>query len=392
MGRLGWVAQGLVPVDDAVEMAGRADPGVDRLAVGLALGAGVVIGRPAVGQDGRADDLDAPVVGAVDHLAIAGDDLGDEGLVGFRRGGRIAGQHAQVVDAFQQHHVGHAGLGEHVALEPRQGVGTQAVEQHTVAADAQVQQADVLALQPFQQTVGPAQVGVGLDAVAVGDAVAQRHDGPRLRRNDVDAGDLEPAVGGLGAGQVGGGHVVARQDVGRGARARVAGLDAGHLGIVQADGQVGQRRDRQCHRIGPVVGAGGDGHLRAAREGEGAIGGRIDAGGGEIGRHRDMGGLDGQRGGPERVGQPHPQGLAGQGQAHDLAQGGVGIVFGGDAILVVRRDLGAGPGADPAMGISMGRQGQGQGGPEHGQPREHLHRRFSPLRPYRIGSGNIGMA
>lgn len=80
---VGGIADGLVEVDEAVEVAGGANPGIDGLAVGLGGRAGMVVVGSAVGGDGGADDADAVGVGADDDLLIRGEDASDERGVFF---------------------------------------------------------------------------------------------------------------------------------------------------------------------------------------------------------------------------------------------------------------------------------------------------------------------
>ena len=53
------IADELIEVDDGVEVAGSANPGVDGLAIGFAQGAGVVVVGADVGRDGGAIDAEA---------------------------------------------------------------------------------------------------------------------------------------------------------------------------------------------------------------------------------------------------------------------------------------------------------------------------------------------
>src|SRR5690606_5312107 len=133
------------------------------------------------GQDRRTDDRDTPFPRPCRHLGVGGDHLVDQLSVGLGRGGRVAGQDAEIVHAFQDDEVFHAGLAQHIPLEPGHGVGAQTIAQYPVAADALVENRQArrarITLQPFGQHIGPARVAVGRDAIAVGDGVAQDDDG-----------------------------------------------------------------------------------------------------------------------------------------------------------------------------------------------------------------------
>ena len=127
---------------------------------------------------------------AGDELFVAGDEV---------RGGRArtAAHGCDVVDPFEDDHVRHAGLDEHVAVEPCQGADTQAVAEHAVAADADIQDAhvDVRSLKASGEVIGPAAVGVYRCAVAIRDRIADGHDHPGVsRRGHLDPREEEPCL------------------------------------------------------------------------------------------------------------------------------------------------------------------------------------------------------
>lgn len=120
---VGRVAGDLVEVDDGVEAAGGADPGVDGLAVGFAGGVGMVVIGAGEGQNGGANDADAGGVGAKDNLLVCGGDVLHEcGVLGGRRGFR-PGESTDVVDAFENDNGANSGLGENVAIEAGERIG-----------------------------------------------------------------------------------------------------------------------------------------------------------------------------------------------------------------------------------------------------------------------------
>ena len=122
------VADGFVKIDDAVEFAAGADPGVDFLADLLVLGAvETVIERVAEegvleGWNRGADDADSFFVSAGDELTIAFDQV----LSGHGFGLRYerAGE-KHVIDADSHNDVLHASLRERVAVETRKARLTQ---------------------------------------------------------------------------------------------------------------------------------------------------------------------------------------------------------------------------------------------------------------------------
>ena len=180
---MGGVADDFVEVEDGVEVAGGEDPGIDGLAVRFGGGTGVVVVRAGEGRDGGADDLDAVSVGAIDDLLIGGEDARDER--GVFSGGNIAEARkaTEVVDGFEDDEPADAGLRDDVAVEAGEHVGAEAVGEEVIAADALVEDSDVVrcgrGLEALGEGVGPAVVAVGGGGVAVGDGVAERNDGSR---------------------------------------------------------------------------------------------------------------------------------------------------------------------------------------------------------------------
>ncbi len=113
-GRLAWITQRAVEVDDGIEFAAVADPVVGALAYRF------LVGHVAAGPDGArkrrhraAVNRQAADAGAGDQLPVRGDELPDAG----RRIGRCpwrAGR-ADVADSEQHNHRAHAGRGQAIA-------------------------------------------------------------------------------------------------------------------------------------------------------------------------------------------------------------------------------------------------------------------------------------
>ncbi len=165
--------------------------------------------------------------------------------------------------------------GEDVAIEAGEGVGAEAVGEQVIAADALVGDADVAGggrvLQACGEDVGPAVVAVGGGAVAVGDGVAEGDDGGCAGERDCTsiAESWYQWSTCFGVGQVGWRrYEVAVDVVGGGARAGMAGLAGGRRVEMEGDGEVGQRRDGKVERVGDELGAGRNGDIGAAGEGE----------------------------------------------------------------------------------------------------------------------------
>ena len=125
------VGRYFVEVDDAVELAGGADPFVNGLSYLLAGGRLILCADE--GRQGRTDDFDSVSVGAGGELAEADDEvIGGDDVVGVAG---VCGV-ADVVDALHDDDVFDAGLGEDVTVEAGEGRGTGSVVENAVAADA----------------------------------------------------------------------------------------------------------------------------------------------------------------------------------------------------------------------------------------------------------------
>src|SRR6185312_1347744 len=102
----------------------------------------VVVGAH-VGRNGCADYADSMGVGSENHLLIRAFDPVDEPRVGCGGDLAVEGQATQIVDALKNDEPFHSGLGQHVAIEAGEGVGTKTVGEQVVAADSLIQNAYV---------------------------------------------------------------------------------------------------------------------------------------------------------------------------------------------------------------------------------------------------------
>ncbi len=171
------------------------------------------------------------LVGAGDELLIGKDEVGRGdgalGVPGF-------GDAADVVDGFEDDEVLDAALGEDVAVEAGDGVGTGAIVEQAIAADAFVEDANGCGVfggvQALSEVVGPAAVGVDGGSVAVGDGVAEGYNGGGARIGDADVDSFEeaPGFGGARIAKFGGGGRIARgKVVGGCAKVVASGATAG---------------------------------------------------------------------------------------------------------------------------------------------------------------------
>ncbi len=224
------------------------------------------------------------------------------------------------------------------------------------------------------QRVGPAVVAVGGGAVAVGDGIAQHRDGGDVRgRQHVDALDLIPVLDALRVRQLGSGDEIARGVEAGGARAGMAGLLRRRRVVMQADGEVAERRGIERHGIGDVVGAGRDRDVAAAGEGQSAVGSGVDAAEDQRGP-RDVRRQDVQRLDPEDVGDVDPERLAAEGEMHGLAQRRALQRLGRQDVARLGDLLRRCPGAHPVRW----RSGRRRPRPRHG----HQHCQCQPQPPH----------
>ena len=273
-GGFGWIAHNLVEVDDAIEDAAGADPLIDGLAH-LFAGGRRVAGSNVGGERG-AKNLDVVGMGAGDELGEGEDRiLGGDDVAGLARLGGVA----DVVDAFKNDEVADAALGEHIAIEAGDCVGSGAIVEEAIAADAFVEDGKVrgfwILLEALGENIGPAAVGVAGGERAVGDGVAEANDGGGVSGvgGDVDGLDEAPGINGARVGEGFGGGGVAFGDECGGARILMAGCVVDGLGWeVDADGKACKRRDLEGDRIAEHGSAGRNDDGGLAIKGEGVVG------------------------------------------------------------------------------------------------------------------------
>ena len=332
-------------VDHAVVGAAGTDPVVQRLPLRFPCL------RPVEGaferEQGAAVDGQPERVRPLNHCPVPGDEILD-------RRPRIVERHPDVVGRLQNHHVGHARLQQHVAVEPREAARTEervrvrrrpgvrrggqpgaaqkvgepgVVAENPVAGDADVQHARcgvaVLGRQAAGQEVGPAAVRVDRRSGAVGDRIAHGHDGAgRSGRPDVDARQVEPLrrrdvdVEPLRAAPVTGRRQVAGRQR-RGMNRRRRGRAPGVSGEIEVDRQIAERGDVERNRVAEHRRAGldRDGRLTA----EGQMGPCGDHGALAAARH--VGRAHRERFGPEEIGQGYARLRPADARAHELPDG-----------------------------------------------------------------------
>lgn len=138
------VSEKFVKVDDGIKHAAGAYEFVDALSRFFSLGAGVglsgkVCGR-AKGRDGSAEDRDAVRMDERHHLLVGLYETFVDFILGF--GCRLCD--ANVVDAFKDHGVLDAWVGENVTVDAAKGIGTETIGKDTVSAGGKVADGDVL--------------------------------------------------------------------------------------------------------------------------------------------------------------------------------------------------------------------------------------------------------
>ena len=128
----------------------------------------------------------------------------------------------------------------------------------------------------------------------------------------------------------------------------MAGLLRRRRGHMHRHRHRGERRQRQCHRIGGDLRARRDHHLAPPGEAHGGAA-RQDARAVAARRARDLDSIDPERPGPENVGEPNAQPRPAQGHPHQLAQGDVGQLLRPQRIAGLGDLLRSRPAADPML-------------------------------------------
>ena len=313
-------------------------------------------------------------MGRGDQVLVPGDD---------RAGGRQG--IADVVDALEQDDVPRAGKRGRVGQETGLRAGAEQIRagQDPVAADAFVNDGVHLpgraGREPPGQVIRPAVVGADRGSVAVGDRIPERHDrgAGRGAGLDVDLGQEVPVLAGDREGSSGlaAGVVTGPRDVTNLLGVAVVGRRPGRPARVEADRQVGLRRDGHGHRVTDGGRARRDGDRGASGEGDPVIGAGEDERSARGQAQVDLAERD--RPGAELIGQPDPRRLpagAGPDDVPDrlVIEPGRGEVIRGGQLGRRGRHRGRGPRGGPfagraaaaavGRGTSRGeREGTGQG-------------------------------
>jgi hypothetical protein len=175
------VRQHLIQINNSVKHTRGANERVDLLPRLLPLRITVrlpgEVGRRGKRRDGRSKHRDTMGVDQCRHLAVCLRQRVVHGCLGCGRGGRAA----NVVDAFENHGVADARVGEHVTVDAAECVRAQTITQDAVTTSCEVAKGDVRGLgrllKAGEKAVGPAVVLVGCRATAVGDGVANDEEG-----------------------------------------------------------------------------------------------------------------------------------------------------------------------------------------------------------------------
>ena len=145
--------------------------------------------------------------------------------------------------------------------------------------------------------------------------------------------------------------------------------------IADGDRDVVQRPGRHRHRIGQIVGPGGNDHVRLAIEAQRHARRRIDCGRSRSSRPRDAGARDPQRRAAGQVRQPHPQPITGDRRPHDLPQRPVAQRAIRQRRVAGRPELRRSPARNPGGGAALrlrgGRGHHQQRKEESGQAAHH---------------------
>ena len=177
--RMIGIANHCVEIDYAVEMAGGAYPLVHGLAIGFAQRARMIIVRADVRRDGSAEHAEAVRVSTIDKLPICRENTFNECCVSSRRNLAISRKSAKIVHTLENDQPSDTCWRQHVAIEARQSVGTEAIGQQLVSTDALIGDAYVSGMSRTLESrckhIRPTVVAIRCASVSVGDGVAQ-HD------------------------------------------------------------------------------------------------------------------------------------------------------------------------------------------------------------------------
>ena len=171
------VAQERVEIQHRIKATRLPDPLVQRHAINLVFGLGLVEATAAIRQHGGRDQANTARVRPVGQRGKARLHFCQQASARLGRGGPLAVARAQVVDANQHHGVGDARAVQHVAVEARDQPGALPIAQQSAAADAGVDDRRSAACidHAAGQRIGPALVAAGRHAVTIGDGVAGGH-------------------------------------------------------------------------------------------------------------------------------------------------------------------------------------------------------------------------
>ena len=145
IGMLG-VAHDGIEVDDGVEMAGCANPLIDGLAIGLAERAGMIVVRSNIGRDGGPVDAQAMCVGASNDLLVGGEDALDERGVFAGGTSPLRASPPRSLTPSKTMSPADACGSQHVAIEAGESIGSEAIGEQMIAADALIGYADIARL------------------------------------------------------------------------------------------------------------------------------------------------------------------------------------------------------------------------------------------------------
>ncbi len=133
------ISRDLVEVNDGVEMIGRANPLIYRLAIGLGRRSRMIVLRADERHNRRANHLDPMRMRAHNHLLVGGENVSNQRVVFGSRMIAVPRKHAKIIHALEHNHGANTSRREHIMIETRQRIRTQAIEQQPVSADTSIQ-------------------------------------------------------------------------------------------------------------------------------------------------------------------------------------------------------------------------------------------------------------
>ncbi len=194
-------------------------------------------------------------MGPQNNLLVRLLDPANQRAVLRRRHLAIARQPTQIIDALKHDQIPDTRLRQHIPIETRQRIRSQAIRQKTVSSNSLIQHGHGSrprrTLEPLRENICPAIIAIRRRSVSVRNGVAERDNSGRVRwRNHIDPRQLVPMVDLLRVRKIDSRDQIAVSQIGGSARAGMPRLLRGRHIQMQRHRQTGTRRRGIIDRIG----------------------------------------------------------------------------------------------------------------------------------------------